>query len=115
MNGQQTPKSKGRGRISSVQSDSALLDEGFIRRVKSEVNLFRAKSLNLKGKLGVFRGFIAFFHIRAWPILTRLKGCGNTCPVDLNRIRFNIQTPKFGYLLLRYSQDKPSWQINTKF
>ena len=32
----------------SVQSDSALLEQGFMRRVKSEVNIFRTKSLNFK-------------------------------------------------------------------
>ena len=45
---------KPRGRINSIQSDSALLDQGFIRRVKSEVNLFRAKSMNLKCKSAIF-------------------------------------------------------------
>lgn len=32
----------------SVHSDSALLDQGFMRRVKSEVNIYRTKSLNFK-------------------------------------------------------------------
>ena len=32
----------------SIQSDSALLEQGFMRRVKSEVNIFRTKSLNFK-------------------------------------------------------------------
>jgi len=48
--------SVGRGRFGSVQSDSALLDNGLIRKVKSEVNLFRTKSLNFKSKL-----FFLFF------------------------------------------------------
>jgi len=37
-----------RERLPSTQSDSALLDNNLVRRVKSEVNLFRTKSLNLK-------------------------------------------------------------------
>ena len=37
-------------RLDSVQSDSAILDNKLIRRVKSEVSLIRAKSLNFKSK-----------------------------------------------------------------
>ena len=63
-----TPRSRtARNSLTSVQSDSALLDQGFIRRVKSEVNIFRTKSLNLKRKQSLDSySFPKFFSRRFW-------------------------------------------------